>query len=152
MKRSAITILVGLALLGCYCKRCQGQWVNDLIVTGTEAAEFRQLVLDTANESPDVLAEILFAVATGSKLPSATETVAINAAQSNRWFSTADAGSFVTRSYWRLGLVSVAQRKLMRPTVVANVQALATIKISNEAKRNRFLSRLADIHAPEVFE
>ena len=152
MRRAAVAILLGAALLGCYCKRCQGQWANDLVVNGTEAAEFRRLVLDVANESPDMLADILFQVATGSKLPGATKTVAINAAQANRWFSTADSGSFVARSYWRLGLISVEQRKLMRPNVVANVQAIAPLKISNEAKRARFLNRLADIHAPEVYE
>lgn len=151
MKRLVITLLVGLVLLGCYCKRCQGQSA-DLVIDATEAAEFRQTVLDIANEDPAALADILFVVATGNKLPSATQTVTVNQAQANRWFALADTGSFANRAWWKLGLISVDRRKTVRAFVYDKVSGLAVTKISNEAKRNRFLTQLQAIHQPEVFE
>ena len=151
MKRLMITALIALAMMGCYCQRCQGQSA-DLIIDATEAEEFRRTALDIANEDPAALADILFIVATGSKIPEATQTVTVNQAQANRWFSTSDPGSFANRSWWKLGLISIDRRKTVRPFVYDKVSVLAVQKISNEAKRGRFLTQLQSIHQPEVFE
>ncbi len=145
MKRAAILFLLGLMLGGCWCKRCYGQaspWTNDLVITSTEAAEFKHCCEDMLNSDPAELINILFRVATNSEIPSGTHTVTINNAQLNRWFNTADTGSFVSRTYWRVGQVSIDRKRIPRKEAEIEIRALAPLKISNQAKRERFLSKL----------
>lgn len=145
MKRAAIIILLGLVLGGCWCKRCYGQaspWVNDTVITATEAAEFRKVCEDMLNYDPAGLIDILFQVATNANIPTGTQTVNINTAQLNRWFNTADQGSFVSRACWRVGQVCIERRIPPRGEVDTAIRALAPLKISNQAKRERFLSKL----------
>ncbi len=147
MKRAAIVFLLGLILSGCWCKSCRGQtagtpWVNDTVVTSTEAQEFRRTCEDLLNYDPAGLIEILFVVATGSAIPSGTQTVQINSAQLNRWFNTADTGSFVSRGYWRIGQVAVGRKIIPRKEAEIEIRALAPVKINNQAKRERFIAKL----------
>lgn len=149
--RYITAILLTVILMGCYCKRCQGQSA-DLVINATEAQEFKQTALDLMNADPNGFLDILFLTASGAKIPTGTATVHVNQAQSNRWFNTDDMGSFFVRSTWKLGLDSVATRRNLRSPVYDSVVLLAPTKISNEAKRLRFLAQLQALHVPEAYE
>lgn len=149
MKRILITLIVALAIIGCAaCRRCQGQTptptpiINeDLVITATEAAEFKAAIEDGWNLDASNMADLMFQIATNSKIPTGNQTVAINPAQLNRWFSSGK-GSAISMIYWRLGNVSINQKRAMRQPVIDACIRLATEKITNEARRARFMSQL----------
>lgn len=152
MKR-AIMLIILILLAGCAatCPRCahgQSVWANDLVITATEAREFKQTVEDLLNHAADTVAETLFQVATGSNIPTGTHTVTLTTAQLNRWFSTADLGSFVSRVYWELGNRSVKLRLPFRAEVLDYAAEQAPSRINNETKRQRFLDRIEYLKSP----
>lgn len=148
MKVTALITLGALLaiMLGCCCKRCYGQtldlWDNDTVIDATEAAEFRRAFYDLCNQDLDTAAEILFRIATGENIPTGTATVTINNAQLNRWFNTSVNGSFINRSYWRSGLLSINARRPPRPIVAESFTAQAPTQINNETRRARLLKRM----------
>lgn len=158
MRKIFAVITLAVLLIGCACERCQGQTPtpspainNDLIITSTEAKEFKQAIEDGWNRDPSGMANLMFMVATNSNIPTGTNTVTINNAQFNRWFAP-DKGSAMSLIYWRLGNISINQKRPMRPYVINECFRLATYKISNEARRARFISQLGQIQSNSIEE
>lgn len=146
MKRAAILFLLGLGLSGCWCKGCRGEtvspWANDLVITATEAKEFKDTVEDLWNLDASAAAGMLFVIATGAEIPSGTATVEINTAQLNRWFNTEAAGSCVSRIYWHLGKLAANRHMLLRHQVMEEAARQARRRIESPTAEARFISRL----------
>lgn len=152
-KKLVVVIVLGIVLVGCYCRRCYGEslslWNNDTVINATEAAEFRQSFYDLCNYSLEDAFSVIFQVAAGSQIPTGTKTVTINTAQLNRWFNTNDNGSFINRSYWFIGRDAVKKRQPPRSIVVESCTAQAPDKIVNTQQRQRFLDRISYLMNPE---
>lgn len=152
-KKLVVVIVLGIVLVGCYCRRCYGEslslWNNDNVINATEAEEFRHVFYDICNNSLEEAANILFKIATGANIPTGTATVTINNAQRTRWFDTTDNASFINQAYWRSGLLSINARRPPRDIVAESFATQAKSQINNETRRTRLLKRMEFLTTPE---
>lgn len=155
MKQLLIAIGIMIAILGCApCKRCYGQSLDfgsDLIISATEAQNFKGLILDYANRDLNGLADALVKVALGGT-PTGQTTVTINAAQNNRWLNKADKGSFASLAIYNLLRDSINRKQAyLSAPYIQEATATATLQINNQGNRTRFISRFNGLYSPETY-
>jgi hypothetical protein len=91
---------------------------------------------------PVGLANLIFKVATNADLPSATQTVSVNAAQNTRWFDETKSTSFMAEAYWNLGNEALKTRANIRATVLEKYAVQVNARVANETKKQRILAKI----------
>jgi len=148
MRAFVVAVLVAVVMLGCYCRRCQGQEIDKaevakpVVMTSTDVAAWKQDLFDGLNQikqNPyNTVADLLLVNGFGLKtIPKGKETVEVTAD------NKAKMDSVITSIKAVLGFAIIQQAQVIaenREAVDAAI-ASATETISDEKTRRAFLQK-----------
>lgn len=164
--RKLTIVILGVILVGCYCRRCHGQAVNvdagvnvekilsatsvaslvntDTTLSATESYVWQyvcghHLRLNPGDEPLLDLHKTAFG---------ATGATTINTAQYNRWLNPSDKGSFLGLSAWKLTLRSMRTGEKFHPLIYSIAESLAPTAIKDTAKLKRYTDNLTRLQSP----